>query len=182
MKIYALLVSILFNYFVLFLLGSKYFDKNKDVNKELLVFINNSELIVSNKTKNKKNEHKIETNKATEFSKVQEVKDSNSELATSDVLATNTVEDFNSLKKYLIELPKIEYPKESLANKEVGTVKVFLSVAKDLKTLDVKIVSSSGYKRLDNSALLAIRGVRLLDDLPKVLSSRSFLIDVVFEL
>jgi protein TonB len=53
-----------------------------------------------------------------------------------------------------------KYPIESLRRKEQGTVLLHLTVGADGSVTDIAIARSSGFERLDNAALRAVRGWR----------------------
>jgi protein TonB len=53
-----------------------------------------------------------------------------------------------------------KYPIESLRRKEQGTVLLHLTVGADGSVTDIVIARSSGFERLDNAALRAVRGWR----------------------
>jgi protein TonB len=53
-----------------------------------------------------------------------------------------------------------KYPIESLRKKEQGTVLLHLTVGADGSVTDIVIARSSGFERLDNAALRAVRAWR----------------------
>jgi protein TonB len=56
--------------------------------------------------------------------------------------------------------PAPAYPRESRRNREEGTVLVFARISEVGRVLDIKLRKSSGYERLDESAIEAVRDWR----------------------
>ncbi|HWR41114.1 MAG TPA: energy transducer TonB [Patescibacteria group bacterium] len=61
---------------------------------------------------------------------------------------------------YVISGPAPEYPEEARSNRWEGRVEVKMLVAENGEVAEVYIVSSSGYRSLDNAALRCVRGWR----------------------
>lgn len=151
------------------MLGSNYTMKKNSVS-ELSITINKLSLAVNASGSKKLKSSMVKSSTVENLSSVK------------DLQSTSSVETLQDLQHLLVELPQIEYPVASLKNKEEGIVRIFLSIDKQKEPSIIKIIKSSGYKRLDNSAHLAIKGIKVSQQIDEGIFPKDFLLDIAFSL
>lgn len=174
MKLFFILISASINFFVLFFIGANLGLQEKKI--PLNIFIKNVNSFNSLSNISVKQEKKTQVLENNELA---------SSILSDEVVSLNSINavaSYDDLKKFLLELPKIIYPIASIKNKEEGTVRIFLSLNKEIKASQFKIIKSSGYKSLDNTAFLAIKQIKLRENLNEDSFPKVFLIDIVFSL
>jgi len=168
LKLKYLIFSLALNLTFIYLFAYFNNDKKKINNPVAIKLFIDNKFSVENKAINKKTEYKN--------TKLNEVKEPASE---KDILNNIVDENINSLAEIFISLPLIEYPRESISKAEQGLVKVNITVNND-KKIEVKLIKSSGYIRLDRSALRVAKNLKVKESIASTRLPAEFIIDFDF--
>lgn len=173
MKFRFLLLSMLINFAFIYSISTKFWVLNfkPKTYSSLKIYINSE--------KDNSSLTNVLTNKKQEINKKNSIF---SELENNKILNINANKVYNKISDVFVNLPQIEYPLESVKRKEQGLVRVLLKIDKDLKLEDVKILKSSGYKKLDISAISVVKELKLKANLDTSFFPKEYLIDFNFVL
>lgn len=105
-------------------------------------------------------------------------KDKSPDIGSGAVDLTKNLNDPYLEKIFLLINNNKKYPRLSKLNKEFGTVIVSFVVKNDGKISDIKIIKSSGYKRLDDSAMQSIIELNSVDNIPEYFHKEKLTLDL----